>query len=217
MFFKVIFVLLPLFSAIYGDSPVISLNPQSLDLYIGDNDTITVSLSNTTFDQDKIIRFFYDDKSNSSQNFIEPLSDIVFGNSTHDKQTSQVSIIAQHEGHLVLTVKESNFNASQNNDFILIDIGRYRLLNIFTIVVGWIYFAAWSVSFYPQIYTNWRRKSVVGLNFDFLMLNILGHSCYSVYNVLFFWSHDVQNEYRENNPHSVIPVLLNDVNNSFRV
>ena len=25
-------------------------------------------------------------------------------------------------------------------------------------VVGWIYFAAWSVSFYPQIYENWARK-----------------------------------------------------------
>lgn len=26
------------------------------------------------------------------------------------------------------------------------------------VVVGWIYFAAWSVSFYPQVYVNWRRK-----------------------------------------------------------
>jgi hypothetical protein len=25
-------------------------------------------------------------------------------------------------------------------------------------VIGWIYFVAWSVSFYPQIYENWRRK-----------------------------------------------------------
>jgi hypothetical protein len=25
-------------------------------------------------------------------------------------------------------------------------------------VIGWIYFVAWSVSFYPQIYENWKRK-----------------------------------------------------------
>jgi hypothetical protein len=24
--------------------------------------------------------------------------------------------------------------------------------------VGWAYFVAWSVSFYPQIYENWKRK-----------------------------------------------------------
>jgi hypothetical protein len=25
-------------------------------------------------------------------------------------------------------------------------------------VIGWLYFVAWSVSFYPQIYENWKRK-----------------------------------------------------------
>lgn len=25
-------------------------------------------------------------------------------------------------------------------------------------VIGWIYFVAWSISFYPQVITNWRRK-----------------------------------------------------------
>jgi hypothetical protein len=31
------------------------------------------------------------------------------------------------------------------------------------IVIGWVYFVAWSLSFYPQVYYNWTRKSVVGL------------------------------------------------------
>jgi hypothetical protein len=30
-------------------------------------------------------------------------------------------------------------------------------------VVGWFYFAAWSVSFYPQAVQNFMRRSVVGL------------------------------------------------------
>lgn len=28
-------------------------------------------------------------------------------------------------------------------------------------VIGWLYFAAWSVSFYPQIFDNWKRKRLV--------------------------------------------------------
>ena len=31
-------------------------------------------------------------------------------------------------------------------------------LVVLSAVVGWIYFAAWSVSFYPQIVDNYRRK-----------------------------------------------------------
>ena len=29
-------------------------------------------------------------------------------------------------------------------------------------VLGWLYVAVWSISYYPQIYLNWSRKSVVG-------------------------------------------------------
>jgi len=78
-------------------------------------------------------------------------------------------------------------------------------------VVGWIYFAAWSVSFYPQIYENWARKSVVGLNFDFLALNLIGFSLYSVYNVGLLWITAIQDEYTETHKTLVIPVKINDV------
>jgi hypothetical protein len=29
-------------------------------------------------------------------------------------------------------------------------------------------------SFYPQVWENWKRKSVIGLNFDYQALNITG-------------------------------------------
>ena len=29
-------------------------------------------------------------------------------------------------------------------------------------------------SFYPQVWDNWKRKSVIGLNFDYQALNITG-------------------------------------------
>jgi len=83
-------------------------------------------------------------------------------------------------------------------------------LDIFSIVLGWGYFAAWSISFYPQLYTNWSRKSVVGLSFDFLALNITGYVGYSIFNCVLFWSKVVQDEYYQiHGP--PIPVKLNDV------
>ena len=33
-----------------------------------------------------------------------------------------------------------------------------NIVSIINQVIGWIYFVAWSVSFSPQVITNWRRK-----------------------------------------------------------
>lgn len=78
-------------------------------------------------------------------------------------------------------------------------------------IIGWLYFIAWSISFYPQIYTNFRRKSVIGLNFDFLALNILGFVLYSVFNVGLYFSPVIQSEYSRRYPRGLNPVQLNDV------
>ncbi|XP_078235284.1 cystinosin isoform X2 [Pogona vitticeps] len=59
-------------------------------------------------------------------------------------------------------------------------------------VIGWIYFLAWSISFYPQVFENWKRKSVVGLSFDFLALNLTGFIAYSIFNVGLFWIRPVK-------------------------
>ena len=40
-------------------------------------------------------------------------------------------------------------------------------------IVGWTYFAAWSLSFWPQVYLNWKRQSVVGLSLDFVLFNFM--------------------------------------------
>lgn len=84
-------------------------------------------------------------------------------------------------------------------------------LNIIIIIVGWIYFVAWSVSFYPQIIENFQRRSVVGLNFDFLALNITGYITYSVFNVGLYWIPAIEAMYFRRHPGGVNPVQLNDV------
>ncbi|ESR60430.1 hypothetical protein CICLE_v10016221mg [Citrus x clementina] len=79
-------------------------------------------------------------------------------------------------------------------------------------VLGWISFVAWSVSFYPQVILNFRRKSVVGLNFDFVLLNLTKHSSYMIYNVVLFFSSTVQQQYfQKYGRDQMIPVAANDV------
>ncbi|KAM9176687.1 cystinosin isoform 1-T2 [Mergus octosetaceus] len=78
-------------------------------------------------------------------------------------------------------------------------------------VIGWIYFLAWSISFYPQLFENWRRKSVVGLSFDYIALNLTGFIAYSVFNVGLFWIPLIKEEFLLSYPSGVNPVAINDV------
>ncbi|XP_010436006.1 PREDICTED: cystinosin homolog [Camelina sativa] len=85
-------------------------------------------------------------------------------------------------------------------------------LEILYEIVGWIAFASWSISFYPQIVLNFRRKSVVGLNFDFAMLNLTKHSSYMIYNVSLYFSPVIQKQYFDTyGDKEMIPVAANDV------
>lgn len=78
--------------------------------------------------------------------------------------------------------------------------------------LGWIAFFSWSISFYPQVILNFKRKSVVGLNFDFVVLNLTKHSSYLIYNASMYFSSAVQKQYREKyGLDEMIPVAANDV------
>ncbi|KAF9112641.1 hypothetical protein BGX27_003029 [Mortierella sp. AM989] len=78
-------------------------------------------------------------------------------------------------------------------------------------IIGWVYFIAWSASFYPQAILNYRRKSVQGLSMDFIYLNVIGFLCYSIFNLAFFFSSDIQEEYRHRNDGQENLVRANDV------
>ncbi|RIA83107.1 PQ loop repeat-domain-containing protein [Glomus cerebriforme] len=77
--------------------------------------------------------------------------------------------------------------------------------------IGWLYFFAWSISFYPQTILNWRRKSVQGLSIDFLWFNVCGFACYTVFNLAFFSSEEIRKEYRDRNNGKDNLVQVNDV------
>lgn len=64
-------------------------------------------------------------------------------------------------------------------------------------VCGWTYFVCWSVSFWPQVLLNSRRKAVDGLSVDFVALNVCGFACYAVYNCLLYLPTHVRAAYME--------------------
>ncbi|KAL7606754.1 cystinosin homolog isoform X1 [Lactuca sativa] len=85
-------------------------------------------------------------------------------------------------------------------------------MEVLSSVLGWIAFCAWSISFYPQVILNFKRKSVIGLNFDFVVLNLTKHSSYLIYNASVFFSSAVQRQYRQKyGLDEMIPVAANDV------
>lgn len=79
-------------------------------------------------------------------------------------------------------------------------------------MIGYLYFMAWSVSFYPQIITNYQKKSTDGLSTDSTILGILNYTCYAIYNAFFFWDETIRQEYKDRHgADAEITVMSNDV------
>lgn len=78
-------------------------------------------------------------------------------------------------------------------------------------VLGWSYFAVWSASFWPQFLLNWRRKSVVGMSFDFQCINFLGYVSYSAYTICLRFDGPTRRAYHEAFGRAADLVALPDV------
>lgn len=78
-------------------------------------------------------------------------------------------------------------------------------------VLGWIYVTFWSISFYPQLYTNQVRRSVTGLSVDFVIASFYGFLCYSIFNCSMYFSEAVREEYRRLHGGHDNLVAINDV------
>lgn len=126
--------------------------------------------------------------------------------------TFNVSVVAESPGKIEIEGHSSPVEVINDFDlYVKIIVANSRPLILISVIVGWVYFAAWSISFYPQVILNFRRQSVVGLSFDFLALNIIGHSMYGVFNISLFFFKYFQDEYFNRFPHGMNPVEINDV------
>lgn len=124
--------------------------------------------------------------------------------------SQEINFHGLEAGHVEIT-GNSTGGVDSSNLFVRIIVAHSSAIILISVIVGWVYFAAWSISFYPQIWINWKRKSVVGLNFDFLALNLMGHTLYAIFNCSLYWITYIEEEYFQRFPRGVNPVELNDV------
>ncbi|XP_006761551.2 PREDICTED: cystinosin isoform X1 [Myotis davidii] len=122
---------------------------------------------------------------------------------------SSFQVTSRNVGQITVFLHENH--SSQTGPRIRFLVIRSNVVSVINQVVGWIYFAAWSISFYPQVIMNWRRKSVVGLSFDFVTLNLTGFVAYSVFNVGLFWIPHIKEQFFLKYPNGVNPVAINDI------
>ncbi|KAM9461763.1 cystinosin [Clarias gariepinus] len=192
---------------VYCDGTVSLSAPNVLDLEekVSKNITITASLplNVTTY-----IFFNITFNSTNISSIINLPDEVVLpaGN-----VSTSFEVQAKSVGQVTAYLYSNNTEVQSLSTRIRFLIIRSRILEIINQIIGWIYFLAWSISFYPQAFENWRRKSVVGLNFDFLALNLTGFIAYSVFNVGLFWIPYIKEEFLKENPNGVNPVDANDV------
>ncbi|XP_076441400.1 cystinosin-like [Babylonia areolata] len=190
----------------------VHLSKSSLELQIGDTSDLNISFS-APLNETALLRFTYqvgdDIEYTDDGQVVAPLPN----RTVQPGNTSlQARVIGKHAGHVTLGVNSSSSQFEDLKDaFVRVEVVHSTILITINAVIGWLYFVAWSVSFYPQVYSNWKRKSVVGLNFDFLLYNITGFLAYGFFNVGMFWVPEVKNEYLLDHPRGINPVQLNDV------
>ncbi|KAM5215412.1 cystinosin isoform 2-T2 [Hipposideros larvatus] len=200
----IIFILFPLKLIEKCESTVNLTVPPTVKLENGSSANISISLEhplNTTL----VITFEITFRSKNIT-ILELPDEVVVPPRVTD---SSFQVTSQNVGQMTafLHVNHSN-QTSPRIRFLVIHSSVVSIINK---VIGWIYFAAWSVSFYPQVIKNWRRKSVVGLSFDFVTLNLTGFVAYSVFNIGLFWVPHIEEQFFLKYPNGVNPVESNDV------
>lgn len=82
---------------------------------------------------------------------------------------------------------------------------------VYSSILGWTYFFAWSISFYPQLFHNYLRGTSRGLSIDFIILNAIGFLCYSIFTVCMYYVPLFKDEYEARHHGNVIKVSISDV------
>ncbi|XP_044754921.1 cystinosin homolog [Coccinella septempunctata] len=177
----------------------VKISTHDLELKRGDEQSVFLEISDFEGDIQFIVQ--HEDIVN-----ISPKTILV------ENKTEKVTLVvkAVGAGHSEIYANETNIKGLEDV-YLRITVNKVPTLDTVSSVIGWIYFVAWSISFYPQIYTNFKRKSVVGLNFDFLALNLIGFTLYSIFNIGLYWFDEIKTEYANRHPRGLIPVLLNDI------
>jgi len=60
-------------------------------------------------------------------------------------------------------------------------ISTMQVLTTLESLFGWVYFVAWSATFWPQVLLINRRRTTAGLSTDFVTINIIGFISYAIF------------------------------------
>jgi PQ loop repeat len=75
--------------------------------------------------------------------------------------------------HMAAVQQEMLSVYSLDGSFVKVSVLHSHVLDVVNAIIGWIYFAAWSISFYPQIIENWKRKRFELLSPAFILFTNL--------------------------------------------
>lgn len=70
-------------------------------------------------------------------------------------------------------------------------------LKLLESIFGWMYFTAWSATFYPQILLIFRRKTSAGISSDFMLINVVGFISYVIFTFASYTNSAVRESYKE--------------------
>lgn len=182
----------------------VTVSKHDLTLKLNEKETFNLEIRNIS-ETNAVLQFIiqHDDIVNISTHTID------FNDLTNTSIPIDVEAIGAGHSEVYANISDSSINV--DDVYLRVTVHKIPELDTFSLVIGWLYFAAWSISFYPQIYINWRRKSVVGLNFDFIVLNIIGFTLYGIFNLGLYFIPEIENEYFNRYPRGLNPVQVNDI------
>ncbi|UXI18252.1 acetylcholinesterase 3 AChE3 [Sarcoptes scabiei] len=183
-------------------------NTEDIQINVGETASFRVFLSN---EPDETIEIRLSCISEPCATIVGDFVPIIFTNKSFE---SVVEFRAMHPGHDIIVfnvINQTHKKINTNFAFVRVRVGRNQIWQYLSTTFGWGYFVLWSLSFWPQNVINFRRKSVIGLSFDYTILHFSGFLYYSIFNVALFTSPLIRDLYEEKYPRSEIPVELNDV------
>ncbi|KAF5276531.1 hypothetical protein FQR65_LT03961 [Abscondita terminalis] len=199
-------VLLIAISVVPSSKCTIAISTHQLLIQLHKSQTFNVSVTNFSL-SNVVVKFHnqYDDlvRADPQHIFLDP-----------GDQTFVINLTALGAGHSLLTAQASQ-DVNVDEIYLTATIYKVKAVDVVSVIFGWTYFAAWSLSFYPQIITNYRRKSVIGLDFDYLALNLVGYVSYTIFTLSLYYIPSIIEEYNNRYPRGSIPVTTND--NAFNI
>jgi len=191
----------------YSSSSVLTVSKQDLSFLTKENSSFVLSRGSDNDSGAGSIKISFNFTNGNAKNLLEPIPAVDIEPDTN----ITITVVPRQAGHVDIVAVAPDNDTDTETAFVRVVVMKSQTVELISTIIGWIYFAAWSVSFYPQIVDNFRRKSVIGLNFDFLALNIVGFSLYGCYNVALFWIASIQDDYLARHERGIIPVQANDV------